>query len=105
MKYYKVIYKKRVIDVLDKIVYIKYQKKHNTLMLCDEDNAEGILSSTGDTAYHLLSLRPFPIDDFLTVSLEQISEHEYNQLKMNHCMSAEEIIDQYTASLFEQGVL
>lgn len=103
--FYKVIRNKNIIDVLSSIQYVKFQRKHKILLLCNEDEAEGILSSTGDTAYHLSSLQPFPVDDFITVSLELITEHEYNQLKQNHCMSAEEIIDQYTASLFEQGVL
>lgn len=103
--FYKVIKNRNVIDVLSSIQFVKFQLKHKTLLLCNEDEAEGILSSTGDTAYHLSSLNPFPTDDFATVSLEKITEHEYNQLKQNHCMTAEEIIDQYTASLFEQGVL
>ena len=40
-----------------------------------------------------------------TGTLEEITEHEYNQLKQAHCMSPEEIIDNYTMNLFEQGVL
>lgn len=103
--FYKVIRNRNVIDVLSSIQFVKFQTKHKVLLLCDEEQAEGILSSNGDTAYHLSSLNPFPTDDYATVTLEEITEHEYNQLKQLHCMSAEEIIDQYTASLFEQGVL
>ena len=103
--FYKVIKNRNVVDVLSSIQFVKFQLKHKTLLFCNEEEAEGILSSTGDTAYHLSSLNPFPVDDFATVTLEKITEHEYNQLKQNHCMTAEEIIDQYTVSLFEQGVL
>ncbi len=103
--FYKVIKNRNVIDVLSSIQFVKFQPKHRVLLLCNEEQAEGILSSNGDTAYHLSSLNPFPVDEFATVSLEKITEHEYNQLKKQHCMSVEEIIDEYTASLFEQGVL
>lgn len=103
--FYKVIRNRNVIDVLSSIRYVQFQLKHKILLLCDEEQAQGILSSDGNSAYHLSSLDPFPIDLFPTVTLEEITEHEYNQLKMAHCMSPEEIIDQYTASLFEMGVL
>lgn len=103
--FYKVIKNKNVIDALSSIQFVKFQLKHKILLLCNEDEAEGILSSTGDTAYHISSLNPFPVNDFAAVELKEITEHEYNQLRQNHCMTAEEIIDKYTASLFEQGVL
>lgn len=103
--FYKVIKDKKVIDALSSLCYVKYQLKHKILLHCREEDAEGILSSTKDTAYHLSSLNPFPVDRFATVELEEITEHEFNQLVKNHCMSADEIIDRYTASLFEQGVL
>lgn len=103
--FYKVIKSKNVIDVLSSIQYVKFQPKHKILLLCDEEDAQGILSSTGDTAYHLPSLNPFPVDSFTTVTLEEITEHEYNQLKAAHCMSPEEIIDQYTIILLDQGVI
>mgnify|MGYP000862111049 FL=1 len=103
--FYKVIKNKNVIDVLCSIQYVKFQLKHKILLQCSEEEAQGILSSTGDTAYHIPSLNPFPVDSFATVTLEEITEHEYNQLKSTHCMSPEEIIDRYTMSLLEQGVI
>ena len=103
--FYKVSKSKNVIDVLCSIQYVKCQHKHKSLLQCSEEDAQGILSSTGDTAYHIPSLNPFPVDSFATVTLEEITEHEYNQLKSTHCMSPEEIIDRYTMSLLEQGVI
>ena len=103
--FYRVVKNGRTIDVLDKLMYCKYQLKHKIILNCSESEAEGILSSDNKTAYHLSSLNPFPVDIFDTVILEKVNEHEYEQLKKQHCMSAEEIIDQYTASLLEQGVL
>lgn len=103
--YYKVVKDRNIIDVLSSLQFVKFQLKHKTLLLCDEKEAQGILSSTGDTAYHLSSLNPFPVDSFATVSLYEITEHEYNQLKQAYCMSPQEIIDNYTISLLESGVL
>lgn len=103
--FYKVVNNRTIIDVLSSIQFVKFQPKHKILLHCSEDEAQGILSSTGDTAYHLSSLRPFPVDTFASVVLVEITEHEYNQLKQKYCMSPEEIIDKYTMSLFEQGVL
>ena len=103
--FYKVLKNGKVIDVLNNIFYVKYQLKHNILLNCEEFEAEGILSSDNNTAYHLSNLNPFPVDIYDTVCLESINEHEYERLKKQYCMSVEEIIDQYTASLIEQGVL
>lgn len=103
--FYKVIKNKNVIDALSSLTFVKFQLKHNILLLCPEDEAQGILSSDGKTAYHLSSLNSFPIDSFPAVTLEEITEYEYNHLKQMHCMTPEEIIDQYTLSLLEQGVL
>lgn len=103
--FYKVIRNKNPIDILDKLVYVKYQKKHNILLLCEENEAQGILSSDGNTAYHTVYQNPFPVDDYLTVEIEEITQHEYERLKNLKCMSAEDIIDQYTIQLINQGVI
>ena len=43
--YYKVIKNDEVVDVLNHILYIKYQEKHSLLLLCDITEAQAILSS------------------------------------------------------------
>lgn len=103
--FFKVIYKQKVIDVLDKLVYVKYQKKHNVLLLCDESEAQGILSSDKNTAYHLSTCNKFPVDKYLNVSITEIDEHEYKMLKLYHLSTPEELIDNYTMELIERGVL
>ena len=106
MTYYKVIYKKRVIDVLAGLKYVKYQLKHQILLLCPVEEAEGVLSSDCETAYHTYDVpKNFPVDIFPTVTLEEITEIEYKRLVRNHLMSPEEIIDDYTQSLLEAGIL
>ena len=106
MTYYKVIYKQRVIDILAGLKYVKYQLKHKILLLCPFEEAEGVLSSDLETAYHTYDVpNKFPVDTFPTVTLEEITEIEYERMKRNYLMSPEEIIDDYTNSLLEAGIL
>ena len=105
MKYYKVIKDGRVIDVLDRLDYVKYQKKHNQMLLCSIEEAQAILSSDGRTAWHENSLRVIPVDGYDTVELKEIDIYEYNQLKMLNMKTPMEIIKAYTKELLEGGIL
>lgn len=103
--YYKVMYNQKVIDVLDKLQYCKYQLKHRVLLLCDECEAQGILSSSGETAYHLSTNLPFPVDTFPTVSIEEITYTEYERLLQNHFKTPQEIRKDLIKELIQRGVL
>ena len=103
--YWKVIHNKRVIDVLSSLQYVKYQMAHNILLLCNISEAEGILSADGSTAYHTQDLLSFPVDDYPTVTLEEITKVEYDRLSSLHLMTPEEIIDKYTQELIDGGVI
>ena len=103
--YYKVIYKQRIIDVLDKLQYCKYQLKHRVLLLCDESEAQGILSSSGETAYHIPTTQPFPADMFHTVSIEEITYEEYKHLSRMCLKTPEQITEELIQELIERGVL
>ena len=92
--YYKVIYNSRVIDVLDKLIYLKWQEKHKVMVLCDENSAQAILSSDGDTIWHEDTLYKIPVDGYETVTLEKIDKYEYEKLKALNCKDATEIFDQ-----------
>ena len=106
MAYYKVIKNGKIIDVLDKILYLKYQEKHGEMMLCDEnDNAEAILSSDHNYIWHEESLYKIPIDGYDTVRIEEIDKNAYDQLKVVNLKSVSEIIDQYTLYLIGVGIL
>ena len=106
MAYYKVIYKQRVIDVLKDLKYVRYQLKHQILLLCPFEQAEGVLSSDLETAYHTYDVpKNFPVDKFPTVTIEEITETEYKHLARVHMMSPEEIIDEYTEQLIKMGVI
>lgn len=104
--YYKVIKDNKVIDVLDQLIYLKYQPKHKIMVLSDENEAQAILSSNGNTIWHERTLYNVPVEnDYDTVDLVEISKYEYEQLKRQYLMSYQEIIDEYTLSLLEGGVL
>lgn len=92
--YYKVIKNNRVIDVLEQLVYVKWQEKHKIMVLCDINDAQGIISSDGEHIWHEPSLYRIPVDGYDTVELEEIDKYEYEQLKTLNLKSADEIFDQ-----------
>ena len=103
--YYKVLKNDKVIDVLDQLIYLKYQPKHKIMVLCDENDAQAILSSDKNTIWHEETLYRIPVDGYDTVTLEQIDKYEYKQLKMLNMKSPQEIVDEFLLNLIESGVL
>lgn len=103
--FYKVIKNNRVIDVLDQIVFLKYQPKHNLMVLCNESEAQAILSSDKNTIWHETTLYNIPINGYDTVRLEEIDEYEYKQLRALNLKTPEEIIDAFVESLIEDDVI
>lgn len=103
--YWKVIKNNKVIDVLDNLIYLKWQDKHKIMVLSDENEAQAILSSDQNTIWHEETLYNIPVDGYETVKIEEIDEFEYNQLSMLNLKTPEEIIDSFLISLVESGVL
>ena len=106
--FYKVIKDDKVIDILDKLVFLKYQEKHNRMIFCSEEEAQAILSSDGEHIWHEESLYHIPVSGYDTVRIEEIDEYEYskhNQLRMLNEKTSEEIIDSFVLSLLNEGVL
>ena len=103
--FYKVIKNNTVIDVLDKLVFLKYQPKHKIMVLCGENDAQAILSSDGDMIWHESTLYKIPVDGYDTVELIEIDEYEYKQLKMLNYKTPEEIVDSLILELINEGVL
>lgn len=103
--YYKVLKDGQVIDVLDHLVFVKYQRKHNIMLLCEESEAQAIVSSDGSYVWHLDWLLNIPVDGYDTVDLKEIDKYEYEQLKILNYKTPQEIIDEYTLLLIEGGIL
>lgn len=103
--FYKVVKDGRVIDVLDKLVFLKYQPTYNVMVLCDENEAQAILSSDKNYIWHESTFYNIPVEGYDTVSLVEVDEYEYRKLKLLNGNTPEEIIDAYTAMLVMQGII
>lgn len=103
--YYKVMKDGKVIDVLDSLTYVKYQEKHNIMVVCDESEAQAIVSSDGSYIWHVDYLFDVPANGYATVGLEKIDQYEYEQLRVLNMKTPEEIIDAYTLFLLEENML
>ncbi len=103
--YYKVIKDNKVIDVLDQLIYLKYQPKHKIMVLSDENEAQAILSSDKNTIWHERTLYNVPVSGYDTVDLVEIDVYEYKQLKMLNLSTPEQIIDNVIFELISKGVI
>ena len=97
----------KVIDVLDNLIYLKWDSKHRVMVLTDENDAQAILSSDKNTIWHERTLYKVPVDEpkFETVDLIEIDSFEYSQLKMLNGKTPQEIIDNFVMSLLESGII
>ena len=103
--YYKVLKDNKVIDVLDHLIFVKYQSKHNIMIACDKSQAQAIISSDGKYTWHVHGLYAIPVEGYDTVELVEIDAYEYRTLKALNLKTPEEIIDEYTLLLIEGGIL
>lgn len=103
--YFKVIKDNKVIDVLDNLVFLRYNTKHDVMLLSNRDQAQAIFSSDKKHIWHLDFLKELPTDKYDTVIIEKIDKYEYEQLKILNMKTPQEIIDQFVLSLLESEVL
>ena len=105
--YYKVLKNNKVIDVLDNLIYLKWEPKHKIMVLSDINEAQAILSSDNETIWHERTLYEIPVDEpkYETVELIEIEEHEYKQLKALNGHTPQEIFDNTILYLIENGIL
>lgn len=103
--FYKVIKNNKVIDVLDNLIYLKWDSKHKIMVLTDENDAQAILSSDKNTIWHERTLYNVPVSGYDCVDLIEIDEYEYKQLKMLNGKTPEEIADAVILSLIEDGII
>lgn len=103
--YYKVMKNNKVIDVLDNLIYLKWEPKHKIMVLSDENDAQAILSSDKNTIWHERTLYNVPVSGYETVDLVEIDEFEYKQLKMLNGKTPEQIADEVILSLIENNII
>ena len=105
--YYKVLRNNKVIDVLDNLIYLKWEPKHKIMVLTDENDAQAILSSDKNSVWHEKSLYKVPVDEpkFETVEIEEIDKFEFEQLKMLNGQTPEQIADELILDLINSGII
>lgn len=101
--FYKVIKDDKIIDVLDELVFLKYQEKHNRMLFCDENEAQAIFSSDRKTIWHEETLYNLTIPGYDTVRVEEIDEYDYKRLKALNCGTVEDIIDEFVINTIANG--
>ena len=79
--FYKVMKDDRILDVLDNLTYVRYQKKNDIMIACDRSVSQAILSSNGNGFWHVYGLYRMPVDGYDTVTLVEIDQSEYELLR------------------------
>ena len=103
--FYKVMKNNKVIDVLDNLIYLKWDSKHKIMVLTDENDAEAILSSSKDDIWHVKGFYKVPVDGYETVEIFEIDKFEYRKLKALNGKTAEQIADEVILDLINSGII
>lgn len=105
--YYKVLKDNKVIDVLDNLIYLRWEPKHKIMVLSGIDEAQAILSSGKDDIWHVKGFYNVPVDEpkFETIELIEIDQFEYRKLKALNGKTATQIADEVILSLIESGII
>ena len=103
--YYKVLKNNKVIDVLDNLIYLKWDSKHKIMVLTSEDDAQAILSSDKNSIWHERTLYKVPVSGYDCVDVEEIDKYEYEQLRVLNLKNPQEIVDSVILSLLEDGII
>lgn len=77
---YKILHNNQIIDVMEDIRYVKCLPKSQKLIAVDKVQANGIVSSGGDTIYHILGTKNTFNDEKLSVQIVEIDKEEYDKL-------------------------
>ena len=76
----KILHNNMIIDINKNEKYVKYSPQTQRFISCTKDFANGIMGSDNDTVYHLFGrIKNFPIE-LKTVTVQTISEEEYERL-------------------------
>lgn len=104
MAYYKLTKDGEMVEVLKNPTYVRYAEKSGQILISPRAKAFGILSPKFGPVHILGFKKPSQIE-YETMELALISEEEYKKIKIFNGKTPEEIIDEYTLSLIEGGLL
>lgn len=80
MSFYKIVVQDKVVDVLDYAVWVKEDARER-LVITNADDAQGIVSSDGETVWHIEGTPVMPGHIFEDASAIDIGEDEWKELK------------------------
>lgn len=78
---FKIIHNGVVVDLLKKVIYVRYLARSDKFVNTDKTSAHGIRSSNMETVYILEGRKCPPDKKLLTVKLVRVTESEYNHLQ------------------------
>lgn len=78
--YYKILLGTTIVDAQQSLSYVMWQMVNHILLSCDEQLANGIVSSDGSTVWHLDGYPEFPEGSYETVKAVEITDEEYEEL-------------------------
>lgn len=78
---YKIIYGSSIIDVVDDLVFVRYDPDAKCMMRCKRQYAQGILASDSSVIWHLDGYPAIGIDGYKTVSAVAVSDSEGKNLR------------------------
>ena len=77
---YKILHNNQIIDVMEDVRYVKCLPKSQKLIAVEKEQANGLVSSNGDTIYHILGTKNTFNTKKLSVQIIEITEEEYKEL-------------------------
>lgn len=89
----KIVYNNMIIDVLPQNQFLRYLPKSKRNIMCERENANGILGSDGNTIYHLAGTDYTFVDTVKSVQAIEIEEEEYNNLRTQMMRQEQQNLD------------
>ena len=77
----KVLRNGEIIDALNSPVYVRYQQRNGIIIQCEENIAQGVLSSDGSTVYQIEGREQMAGESPDTVVIAEISQDEFETIK------------------------
>ena len=78
--YYKILLGTTIVDAQQSLSYVMWQMVNHILLSCDEQLANGIVSSDGSTVGHLDGYPEFPEGSYETVKAVEITDEDYEEV-------------------------
>lgn len=94
----KIVKDSTVVDAVEKLTYVRQNPRNKTIIICDPEFANGIVSSDGSAIWHLEGLPEFSSGNYETVVAIEVCEDEYNSI-MKQLYAGEEVSEEVRKTL------